>query len=460
VLWLQRHAGNAATARLIDRVSARSSAAMQLVQRCGPIPCNCSSEERAANEAALERETIQRQTASEASAPLVQRIPAFRPSPPWATKGSDQSANACIPLSQTRAVAQWLALSEAFPAEAESRCAGCGGVRPVWDRYFEATSGSFNFNNPGQDVTRSLRNDDDTHIPVEDPILERIQNNVPTLAPRLAGRTSADMPLDDAAGSVNHSPDLEFNINTRAGGQLFGGVGSSEFGPDTRKMDGTVHLERRPSGGGIEVSGTVTFRWDLTDGVDFCPGNTGERGAAVLHDTLVAVSQLEASGMARDVFVEAHYERTRHLVPKLTFNPDQPVPPPGPVRPRRVVAPSAVLFDFGSDQLKSSASTALLKALGDAPAHADLTQPFVVRGHTDSKGTPEFNKGLSARRAAAVQQLLEQRFPNLRGHIQPEGLGATEPVAPNSIDGRDNPDGRRLNRRVEINFTEVLDTGG
>src|SRR5262249_26918310 len=163
-----------------------------------------------------------------------------------------------------------------------------------------------------------------------DPILERIQNNVPTLAPRLAGRTSADVPLDDAAGSVNHSPNLEFNNNTRAGGQLFGGVGSSEFGADTRKMDGTVHLERRPSGGVLDVWGGWAFRWVWRDGVVFCRANPGEHAAAVLHDTLVAVSQLEASGMARDVFVEAHYERTRHLVPKLTFNPDQPVPPPGP----------------------------------------------------------------------------------------------------------------------------------
>jgi flagellar motor protein MotB len=31
-----------------------------------------------------------------------------------------------------------------------------------------------------------------------------------------------------------------------------------------------------------------------------------------------------------------------------------------------------------------------------------------------------------------------------------EGKGEREPVAPNSVDGRDNPEGRQRNRRVEV----------
>ena len=34
--------------------------------------------------------------------------------------------------------------------------------------------------------------------------------------------------------------------------------------------------------------------------------------------------------------------------------------------------------------------------------------------------------------------------------ITPVGFGKTVPVAPNEIDGKDNPDGRRKNRRVNI----------
>ena len=34
--------------------------------------------------------------------------------------------------------------------------------------------------------------------------------------------------------------------------------------------------------------------------------------------------------------------------------------------------------------------------------------------------------------------------------MQVEGKGEREPVAPNSTDGRDNPDGRAKNRRVAL----------
>jgi outer membrane protein OmpA-like peptidoglycan-associated protein len=457
VLFLQRSAGNQAVAGLLRDLARPAPAATRKqvepssamlgstttatpsIQRCGPIPCNCSPEQKEA-----------RETADGA----VQRMPDYKPNPTWSSKGTDQGPFACVPFGESLAKIRWLFWSEAFPSEAGSRCKGCGSVETVWDKYFEATSGKFNFKSPGDEIVKSLRNDDD-HVPIEDPILKRIETKVPTLAPRLAGKTSAELSLDDAGLSDVHAPNLVFNNNTRAGGQLFGGVGSSEFGDDTRKLDGTIHLDRTPSGGGIQVSGFVTFKYDHTDGVDFCPGNTGEAANAILQNAVTNVSRIEASGMARDVFVEAHYERVRHLVPQRTFNPDDPVPP-GPVKPKVVIVP-AVLFDFDSDKLKSSAATELLDALGDAPKHADLSQPFKVRGHTDSKGDPGYNVGLSKRRAETIKTLLETKYPNLKDHIETEGLGASEPVAPNSVGGKDNPEGRRKNRRVEISFAEVVE---
>jgi flagellar motor protein MotB len=34
--------------------------------------------------------------------------------------------------------------------------------------------------------------------------------------------------------------------------------------------------------------------------------------------------------------------------------------------------------------------------------------------------------------------------------MQVEGQGEGRPVAPNTVDGRDNPEGRQKNRRVEV----------
>jgi outer membrane protein OmpA-like peptidoglycan-associated protein len=48
---------------------------------------------------------------------------------------------------------------------------------------------------------------------------------------------------------------------------------------------------------------------------------------------------------------------------------------------------------------------------------------------------------------------VEQWLARQGGGLPPlsvEGHGEREPVAPNTVDGKDNPDGRQQNRRVEI----------
>lgn len=109
-----------------------------------------------------------------------------------------------------------------------------------------------------------------------------------------------------------------------------------------------------------------------------------------------------------------------------------------------------VLFAFDSDQLRDEA-TEVLSQVADVIRE---TRPRSMRivGHTDSVGAEEYNRELSLRRARSVQRWLEQR---VGGQAMPavvvEGRGEAEPVAPNTRpDGRDNPEGRAQNRRVEI----------
>jgi outer membrane protein OmpA-like peptidoglycan-associated protein len=67
-----------------------------------------------------------------------------------------------------------------------------------------------------------------------------------------------------------------------------------------------------------------------------------------------------------------------------------------------------------------------------------------VEGHTDSKGSNEYNMDLSNRRANAVRNLLVQR--GIAGsRIEVVGFGETMPVASNTTEA-----GRQKNRRVEI----------
>ena len=71
-----------------------------------------------------------------------------------------------------------------------------------------------------------------------------------------------------------------------------------------------------------------------------------------------------------------------------------------------------------------------------------------ISGHTDSKGSDDYNLRLSLQRAQAVLQALQQRHS--ASQATAHGYGETRPVAPNEIDGLDSPSNRQLNRRVEI----------
>ena len=78
---------------------------------------------------------------------------------------------------------------------------------------------------------------------------------------------------------------------------------------------------------------------------------------------------------------------------------------------------------------------------------------ILITGYTDSKGTDEYNDKLSYRRAESVKaKLLE--FGLTEEDIQEiKGMGKRNPVAPNTKpDGKDNPEGRTQNRRIEIDF--------
>jgi outer membrane protein OmpA-like peptidoglycan-associated protein len=67
-----------------------------------------------------------------------------------------------------------------------------------------------------------------------------------------------------------------------------------------------------------------------------------------------------------------------------------------------------------------------------------------LHGFTDSKGSEQYNIGLSQRRAEAVQRyLVSKNIPLFR--ISIVGLGKEDPVADNK-----NEKGRAQNRRVEV----------
>jgi outer membrane protein OmpA-like peptidoglycan-associated protein len=118
----------------------------------------------------------------------------------------------------------------------------------------------------------------------------------------------------------------------------------------------------------------------------------------------------------------------------------------------RIELPADILFDFDKADIRPSAADARHRAAALLREHAKGV--VRIEGHTDSKGKPAYNQGLSERRAESVRRWLVEREGLATMQFATQGFGATRPKVPNTRpDGSDDPDGRQTNRRVEIVFT-------
>jgi len=116
----------------------------------------------------------------------------------------------------------------------------------------------------------------------------------------------------------------------------------------------------------------------------------------------------------------------------------------GPLQYEKHSVDATALFDFDKDVLKDQGK-AELHNLGEYIKSKGITVADIdVIGHTDSKGSEEYNLALSQRRAMAVSDYLVANGISAE-IIDVSGKGELEPVASNDTD-----EGRAKNRRVEI----------
>jgi hypothetical protein len=121
-------------------------------------------------------------------------------------------------------------------------------------------------------------------------------------------------------------------------------------------------------------------------------------------------------------------------------------PPPSPPPPQQVAATaptSNVFFDWDSTKLSTTALNVLEQAR-DAFKMGGANARVTATGHTDTSGSPEYNQGLSVRRANAVKnELVRQGVP--AAAITATGVGEAGLLVP-TADGVREPQ----NRRVEV----------
>lgn len=108
----------------------------------------------------------------------------------------------------------------------------------------------------------------------------------------------------------------------------------------------------------------------------------------------------------------------------------------------KITFDSGLLFNFDSYALKPATKDNLIEMASTLKDYKETN--ILIEGHTDDKGSDEYNLKLSKDRAQAVRNFLIAQGVD-PSRMTTQGYGESQPVATN-----DTAEGRQQNRRVEV----------
>ena len=112
-----------------------------------------------------------------------------------------------------------------------------------------------------------------------------------------------------------------------------------------------------------------------------------------------------------------------------------------------------IYFDFDKFDIRDESIVELNKLLVFLDKNPNVS--VEISGHTDSRGADDYNLRLSRNRAKSVVNWLKKRKVASKRLVS-VGYGETRAIAPNeNPDGSDNPEGRQMNRRIELTITDL-----
>lgn len=107
-----------------------------------------------------------------------------------------------------------------------------------------------------------------------------------------------------------------------------------------------------------------------------------------------------------------------------------------------IISMSDILFATGEAELKEALRISLARIAGILTVFGELN--VMIEGHTDNRGTLEFNQRLSEKRAMNVMDFLVSQGIDV-ARLDARGYNFSRPVADNAT-----PEGRKANRRVDL----------
>lgn len=176
-------------------------------------------------------------------------------------------------------------------------------------------------------------------------------------------------------------------------------------------------------------------------------GKTDENGSYSLEIPEFQASKISASATgysSNAISIAAPAESIEYTVnPAICLT----AIPSAAIHEEPVVILDNISFGFNESQLNTASARAL-----DTIVNLMIQFPAMeieLSSHTDNVGDESYNQQLSERRAkACAEYILSKGIAAMR--IQIKAYGESKPVAENTLNGADNPEGRAKNRRTEL----------
>jgi outer membrane protein OmpA-like peptidoglycan-associated protein len=173
-------------------------------------------------------------------------------------------------------------------------------------------------------------------------------------------------------------------------------------------------------------------------------------------------SNPDISSLSATIEGEVQHPTQEHILRALHYSLYQPLTPTrlaakstpagggiaAPVAPAAASGPSVnIPINFNSGSIVVDPQTQPnVELLAHSLADPSLAgHQFTFVGHSDARGSDQFNVNLSQQRAQAISQLVTNLEPGLKGRIAVEGRGAREP-----IDMGKDENALRANRRLQV----------
>jgi outer membrane protein OmpA-like peptidoglycan-associated protein len=137
---------------------------------------------------------------------------------------------------------------------------------------------------------------------------------------------------------------------------------------------------------------------------------------------------------------------------KLTCDSDPSIDPSVPSVMRQIRSLHHLLFDFRKHALSADSKAQLDKLATILNSNSMYHVEF--KGHTDAIGTPEVNQALSEKRSEAAKAYIASKGI-VDKRMTTSSYGMENPIAKNLRNGKDCPEGRKFNRRVELFITDA-----